>query len=134
MANAATSTWKGKKRPNPIKRGKRGTATLWNDAQRDPEMLFLIEKAENDSRSNNAMAREAYLAPGTVANIVDGVTRRPTNATITFLAKALGYRRAFVQDDTGKTKYVPLWQDRIDQMQAKIDEKAAAAKKNGKGS
>ncbi len=129
---ATPQTWKGKKKPNPIKHGKRAKAYKWNDRERDPEMLFLIERAENDQRSNYSIANDAYLSPGTVTKIVDGVTRRPMNSTITFLANALGYRRAFVGPD-GKPTVVPLWEDRIEDMKAKLAEKAdAAPKKNGK--
>lgn len=123
-------TWKGKKRPNPIRHSAAAKRYRFSDAERDPEMLFLIERVENDARSNHAIAGASYLSPSTVSAMIDGKTRRPMNSTITFLANALGLKRAFI-DASGRPRTVPIWQDRIDAIKEKWDADEKERKKNG---
>jgi hypothetical protein len=118
--------WKGRRRPNPIKR--KPSKVTWSDAERDPEMLFLIERTNLDPRSVAAIARESYLSPGTIHAALDGDTRRPQNSTLTLWAAAIGLKRAFVSDD-GTVHVVKPWHARIDAMkkQLKTMKRRAAA-------
>lgn len=127
MANngSQTRTWKGRKKRNPIRHGKGAKSYRFSDKERDPEMMFLIERAENDARSDYKIANEAFISPGTLGAMVDGKTCRPQNATLTFLAKALGLRRLYEDENTGQRYAIPLWEDRIQRMKDKIAGKDA---------
>lgn len=119
MSAKVTKLWKGRKKPNRItKPGK----YLWSDKERDPEMLFLIERTNEDPRSVNAIANAAYVSPGTISAALDGNTRRPQNATLTLWAAALNLKRGFVDAD-GKVHIVEPWQARIAAMKKTIKER-----------
>lgn len=95
---------------------------MWSDKQRDPEMLFLIERTEADHRSVAEIAFASYLWPGTLVRAIDGETVKPHNSTLTLWAKGLGLRRAFV-DESGKPHFVPDWDYRINAMKDKLKER-----------
>lgn len=62
----------------------------------DPDLDMCRTLIIESGLTNNAIARKAWLSPTTIANIVDGKTKRPQNTTIHFLLLALGKKRIIV--------------------------------------
>jgi sarcosine oxidase gamma subunit len=52
---------------------------------------------EQDSRTIYAIAKAADISDSTVKRLIDGTTRRPQNATIDMLGKAMGYKRIWTK-------------------------------------
>jgi hypothetical protein len=67
--------------------------------EKDPVIHELIDLVNKDPRSVTAIAKDAFIAPSTLMNLDHGKTRRPQNATIEFLLRAMGKKRVIVDAD-----------------------------------
>lgn len=93
------------KRMQPQPQLQKNSGYRWID--KDPIIDTLMDLCKQDGRSLSAIANAACLSPTTLHNWDAGKTKKPTNVSVDFTLRALGYERRVVKIDA-KAKIIPV--------------------------
>lgn len=120
--------WKGRKRRNRVTRGQE--AYRWSDRERDPDMMFLVDRMHEDNRSIAELADRSFCSATTLYNWDDGKVANPRSINLSMLGRTLGLTRAWV-DEAGHVHVAQGWDERIKILEKAERKKQRLAKKNG---